>query len=76
MTVELRQLRYALAAADSRSFRQAAGALRIKQSTLSRRIRQLEERLNVSSLTDRAPASAQQTREANSFGRPAGLSRK
>jgi DNA-binding transcriptional LysR family regulator len=66
MTVELRQLRYALAAADSRSFRQAAGALRIKQSTLSRRIRQLEERLNVI-LYERSRAGVRATDAGSEF---------
>jgi DNA-binding transcriptional LysR family regulator len=40
--VDLQQLRYAVAAADYGSFRRAAGALLVRQSTLSRRIRQLE----------------------------------
>lgn len=44
---EFRHLRYAIAAADHRSFRQAAEALRVKQSTLSRSISQLEARLGI-----------------------------
>lgn len=47
MAFDLRQLRYALAAAEYRSFRRAADALHVKESTLSRRIRQMEERLGV-----------------------------
>jgi DNA-binding transcriptional LysR family regulator len=47
MPVELRDLRYALAAAEHHSFRRAAAALRIKQSTLSRRIHELEDELGV-----------------------------
>lgn len=45
MAFDLRQLRYALAAAEYRSFRRAADVLRVKESTLSRRIRGMEERL-------------------------------
>ncbi len=41
-TVDLQQLRYAVAAADHGSFRRAAEALLVRQSTLSRCIRQLE----------------------------------
>jgi DNA-binding transcriptional LysR family regulator len=45
--VGLQQLRYAVAAADHGSFRQAAEALLLQQSTLSRCVRQLEERIGV-----------------------------
>ena len=44
---ELKHLRYAVAATRYRSFRKAADALGIKQSTLSRGIAQLEARLGV-----------------------------
>jgi len=47
MPIELRHLRYVIAADKYRSFRQAATALRLKQSTLSRRIHQLEDELGV-----------------------------
>ena len=47
MPIEFRHLRYVLAADKHRSFRQAAAALRLKQSTLSRRIHQLEDELGV-----------------------------
>ena len=47
MPIELRHLRYVIAADKHRSFRQAATALNLKQSTLSRRIRQLEDELGV-----------------------------
>jgi DNA-binding transcriptional LysR family regulator len=40
-------LRYAVAAAHHRSFRRAADALGVKQSTLSRCIRQMEDRLGI-----------------------------
>jgi DNA-binding transcriptional LysR family regulator len=45
--VDLVHLRYAVAAADHGSFRQAAEALLLQQSTLSRCVRQLEERIGV-----------------------------
>lgn len=48
MHIEAKQLRYAVAAADHRSFRRAAEALHLKQSTLSRSIRQMEMRLGIS----------------------------
>lgn len=47
MTIELRHLRHAVAAARHGSFRRAAEALGVKQSSLSRRISQLEERLGI-----------------------------
>jgi hypothetical protein len=40
--IDLKQLRYAVAAADHGSFRRAAEALNVEQSTLSRAILQLE----------------------------------
>jgi DNA-binding transcriptional LysR family regulator len=45
--VDLVHLRYAVAAADHGSFRQAAEALLLRQSKLSRCIRQLEERIEM-----------------------------
>jgi DNA-binding transcriptional LysR family regulator len=45
--VDLVHLRYAVAAADHGSFRQAAEALRLPQTKLSRFIRQLEERIEM-----------------------------
>src|SRR5258705_10812429 len=47
MAIELRHLRCAVAAAHYGSFRRAAEALGVKQSSLSRRIRQMEDRLGV-----------------------------
>jgi len=47
MPIELRHLRYVSAAEKHRSFRQAATSLRLKQSTLSRRVHQLEDELGV-----------------------------
>ena len=45
MTVELRDLRWAIVAAQHRSLRQAAEVLNIRQSTLSRCLRDLEHKL-------------------------------
>jgi DNA-binding transcriptional LysR family regulator len=45
--VDLVHLRYAVAAADHGSFRQAAEALQLQQTKLSRCIRQLEERIEM-----------------------------
>jgi DNA-binding transcriptional LysR family regulator len=45
--VDLQHIRYAVAAADHGSFRRAADALLLKQSTLSRRIQQLEHSIGV-----------------------------
>jgi DNA-binding transcriptional LysR family regulator len=47
MSIELRQLRYAVQTADTQSFSRAAATLNVKQSTLSRRVLQLEDRLGV-----------------------------
>ena len=48
MEIELKHLAYFVAAAEHRSFRQAANALDVGQSVLSRRIRALEDELGVS----------------------------
>ena len=47
MTIEIRQLRYAVASADTMSFSRAASSLSVKQSTLSKSIAALEEQLGV-----------------------------
>ncbi|MFM2273696.1 MAG: hypothetical protein RL702_2761 [Pseudomonadota bacterium] len=60
MTIEIRQLRYAVATADAQSFSRAAAALRVKQSTLSRRVMLLEERLGVK-LFERTTRGAEPT---------------
>jgi DNA-binding transcriptional LysR family regulator len=49
--IEIHLLRYALAAADTGSFRQAADQFRIKQSTLSKHILYLEQRLGLAIFT-------------------------
>lgn len=55
--IEVRQLRYALAAVDARSFTGAAAALGVKQSTLSKRIGSLEAQLGIT-LFDRTTRGA------------------
>jgi DNA-binding transcriptional LysR family regulator len=45
LTVELRDLKWALLVSQHRSLRQAAETLNIRQSTLSRRLRDLEDEL-------------------------------
>jgi DNA-binding transcriptional LysR family regulator len=47
LAVDLVHLRYAVAAADHGSFRRAAEALLLRQSKLSRSVRQLEERIEM-----------------------------
>lgn len=49
--IEVHLLRYALAAAETGSFSQAADLFRVKQSTLSKRISYLEQRLGLSIFT-------------------------
>ncbi len=45
MSVQVRHIQYVIAAADHGSFRRAASALGVQESAISRRIRELEERL-------------------------------
>ncbi|WOJ88440.1 LysR family transcriptional regulator [Methylocapsa polymorpha] len=45
MSVELRDLRWAIVTSQHRSLRQAALALNVRQSTLSRRLREIESKL-------------------------------
>ncbi|WP_244543597.1 LysR family transcriptional regulator [Bosea sp. CRIB-10] len=47
-SIELRHLRYFVAAADHGSFRKAATAVDVKESAVSRRIRDLEDHLGAS----------------------------
>ncbi len=55
--IELRQLRYLIAAAEAGSFSRAARALNIKQATLSRQILEVEKRLGLA-LFDRKTRGA------------------
>lgn len=45
LTIELRHLRYVIAAAENRSFRRAAMVLGVRESAISRRIRDLEDEI-------------------------------
>jgi DNA-binding transcriptional LysR family regulator len=45
MPVQIRHIHFVIAAADYGSFRRAALALGVQESAISRRIRELEERL-------------------------------
>ncbi len=66
MSIEVRQLRYAVVTADTRSFSRAAAALNVKQSTLSRRVLQLEHRLGVK-LFERSTRGAEPTENGKVF---------
>jgi DNA-binding transcriptional LysR family regulator len=68
--LDLRQLRYAVLAADYGSIRQAAEALLMKQSTISRSIRQLEHTLGVT-LFARTSGGVQATDAGRQFLRMA-----
>jgi DNA-binding transcriptional LysR family regulator len=68
--VELVHLRYAVAAADHGSFRRAAEALLIRQSKLSRCVRQLEERIGMI-VFDRSSGGARATQAGRDFLRMA-----
>lgn len=64
--IELRQLLYALAAADQCSFARAASQFRMKQSTLSRKVMRLEDELGFA-LFDRTTRGARPTAKARPF---------
>ncbi|WP_245311066.1 LysR family transcriptional regulator [Bradyrhizobium valentinum] len=66
MPLEFRDLRWAIAASQHRSLRQAAETLRIKQSTLSRCLRSLEHTLG-SRLFERTRGGTQPTIEGQEF---------
>lgn len=64
--IELRQLRYALMAAEQRSFSRAAISLNMKQSTLSRKVLRLEDQLGFK-LFERSTRGAHPTKMAAPF---------
>jgi predicted transcriptional regulator of viral defense system len=64
--IEVRQLRYAVLAADQHSFARAARTLNVKQSTLSRTIADLEHRLRIQ-LFDRTSRGAIPTDTGKNF---------
>lgn len=66
MRVEFRELRWAIAASQHRSIRQAAESLRVKQSTLSRRLRDLEHKLG-GALFERTNGGTRPTIEGREF---------
>ncbi len=66
MSIELRQLRYAVTTADAKSFARAAAALNVKQITLSRQVLQLEDRLGVK-LFERSTRGAEITENGKPF---------
>jgi DNA-binding transcriptional LysR family regulator len=68
--VDLVHLRYAVAAADHGSFRRAAEALVMRQSKLSRCIRQLEERINMT-VFERSSGGVRTTQAGRDFLRMA-----
>ncbi|MFA7604661.1 MAG: LysR family transcriptional regulator [Novosphingobium sp.] len=68
--IELRQLRYLIAAAEAGSFSRAARNLNIKQATLSRHILNVEKRLGMS-LFDRKTRGATLTKDGETYLRTA-----
>lgn len=64
--IELRQLRYLVAAAEAGSFSRAARNLNIKQATLSRHILEIEKRLGMT-LFDRTTRGATLTRDGETY---------
>lgn len=66
MSVELRELRWAIIAAQHRSLRQAAETLKVRQSTLSRRLRELECRLGAT-LFERSSGGTRPTLAGQEF---------
>ena len=66
MSVEFRDLRWAIVAAQHRSLRQAAEALNIRQSTLSRALRDLEHKLGAT-LFERTNGGTRPTIEGQEF---------
>ena len=66
MHIEVRQLRFAVTTADAQSFSRAAAKLNVKQSTLSRRVMQLEEQLGVK-LFERTTRGAEPTENGKVF---------
>lgn len=66
MSLDLRDLRWAIVAAQHRSLRQAPDKLHIRQSTLSRRLRDLEHQLGAA-LLERSNGGTRPTIEGQEF---------
>ena len=65
-TITFQHLRYALAAADHGSFRRAAESLLVRQSTLSRCIRQLEHSIGMT-VFERSSGGVRATKSGRNF---------
>ena len=66
MSVQVRHIQYVIAAAEHGSFRRAAAALSIQESAISRRIRELEERLGTTFFI-RSPSGVTLTHAGKQF---------
>ena len=66
MPIHIHHLRYAVATADAKSFSRAATALNVKLITVSRRVKQLEDRLGVK-LFERSTRGAEITENGHPF---------
>ncbi|WP_454888365.1 LysR family transcriptional regulator [Sphingobium herbicidovorans] len=66
LSLDLRHLRYALAAAQHQSFRRAAATLDVSQSTLTRRVQLLEHRIGFR-IFDRGPGGVRVTSAGRLF---------
>lgn len=66
--IELRHIRYVIAASDHGSFRKAAAALRVQESAVSRRIRDLEAQVGTALFT-RSPVGVTLTQAGKQFVR-------
>jgi DNA-binding transcriptional LysR family regulator len=70
LPIDLKHIAYAIAAAEHQSFRRAAEVLRVKQSMVSRRVRQLEEQTGLR-IFDRSSSGVQPTLAGTDFLRKA-----
>ena len=66
MPVQIRHINYVIAAADHGSFRRAAAALGVQESAISRRIRELEDRLGTAFFI-RSPSGVMLTHAGKQF---------
>ena len=66
MPIQIRQIRYVIAAAEHGSFRRAAAALGVQESAISRRIRELEDRLGTAFFI-RSPSGVMLTHAGKQF---------
>lgn len=66
MSIDVRQLRYAILTAEKQSFSRAATVLNVRQSTLSRRVAELEHHLGIQ-LFERSTRGAIPTEHGKAF---------